>query len=91
MKITNNKIKIVLALTALAVTGYASHVATQDISPDPVVFMNPPISARPGAFWAWLEGHVSLDRITYELEEMKAKAWAAPIYGMCTPISIRTR
>ena len=36
-------------------------------------FMNPPLSARPGAFWAWLEGHVSLERITYELEEMKDK------------------
>ena len=35
--------------------------------------MNPPICARPGAFWAWLEGHVSLERLTYELEEMKAK------------------
>ncbi len=36
-------------------------------------FQNPPLEARPGAFWAWLEGHVSLERITYELEEMKAK------------------
>ena len=36
-------------------------------------FMTPPLGARPGAFWAWLEGHVSLDRITYELEQMKAK------------------
>ena len=36
-------------------------------------FANPPLSARPGAFWAWLEGHVSLDRLTYEWEEMKAK------------------
>lgn len=36
-------------------------------------FANPLLSARPGAFWAWLEGHVSLDRLTYELEEMKAK------------------
>jgi len=34
-------------------------------------FFDPPISARPGAFWPWLNGHVSLDRISYELEEMK--------------------
>jgi len=39
-------------------------------------FQNPPLDARPGAFWAWLEGHVSLERITYELEEMKAKGMA---------------
>ena len=36
-------------------------------------FYNPPISARPGAFWPWLNGHVSLPRLTHELEEMKAK------------------
>jgi hypothetical protein len=36
-------------------------------------FQNPPLPARPGAFWPWLNGHVSLVRITYELEEMKAK------------------
>jgi hypothetical protein len=36
-------------------------------------FFDPPVSARPGAFWPWLNGHVSLSRITYELEQMKAK------------------
>jgi len=70
---TSNRIKTVLALAALAITGFAFNVAAQDITPDPNGFMNPPVCARPGAFWAWLEGHVSLDRITYELEEMKAK------------------
>jgi hypothetical protein len=84
--ITRNKINAVLALAAMMLAGLAGQVAAQDISPDrdgkqelftqpvdPDAFMNPPISARPGAFWAWLEGHVSLDRITYELKEMKAK------------------
>ena len=36
-------------------------------------FRDPPVSARPGAFWPWLNGHVSLPRITFELEEMKSK------------------
>ena len=36
-------------------------------------FLNPPMAVRPGAFWAWLNGSVSLDRLTYELEEMKDK------------------
>jgi len=65
-----------LALVAVALLGCAVNVTAQDISPNADAFMNPPISARPGAFWAWLEGHVSLDRITYELEEMKAKGMA---------------
>ena len=83
---TSNRIKTVLALAALAITGYAINVAAKDIPPDldgtkeqfkhlvdQDGFMNPPICARPGAFWAWLEGHVSLERMTYELEEMKDK------------------
>jgi len=83
---TGNRIKTVLALAAVATTGFAFNVAAEEILPDldgkkeqikhlvdQDGFMNPPVCARPGAFWAWLEGHVSLDRITYELEEMKAK------------------
>lgn len=38
-----------------------------------VGFKNPPIEARPGAYWDWLNGHVDLAQITRELEEMKAK------------------
>jgi len=36
-------------------------------------FLNPPLSARPGAYWAWLNGNVSLPQLTRELEEMKDK------------------
>ncbi len=36
-------------------------------------FTDPPVENRPGAFWPWLNGSVSLKRIRYELEEMKAK------------------
>ncbi len=36
-------------------------------------FSNPPLSARPAAYWAWLNGNVSLPQLTQELEEMKDK------------------
>lgn len=36
-------------------------------------FLNPPLSARPAAYWAWLNGNVSLPQLTRELEEMKDK------------------
>ncbi len=36
-------------------------------------FQDPPRSARPGAFWPWLNGNVSLPQLTRELEEMKEK------------------
>lgn len=36
-------------------------------------FTEPPMSSRPGAFWAWLNGDVTKESITFDLEEMKAK------------------
>ncbi|MCP4454293.1 MAG: hypothetical protein GY809_22770, partial [Planctomycetes bacterium] len=66
-----------LLVGSLLPTAFASASADpQNEGPTRAGFQNPPLDARPGAFWAWLEGHVSLDRITYELEEMKAKGMA---------------
>jgi len=53
------------------VIAHASPVAERE--PSPVLFLNPPMEARPGAFWDWMNGNVDFDRMTYELEEMKAK------------------
>jgi len=53
------------------VIAHASPAA--DREPTAALFRDPPIEARPGAYWDWLNGNVDLDRITYELEEMKAK------------------
>ena len=36
-------------------------------------FENPPASARPGAFWCWLNGNITKESITRDLEEMKDK------------------
>ena len=36
-------------------------------------FTDPPNSARPGAFWCWLNGNISKTAITRDLEEMKDK------------------
>jgi len=53
------------------VIAHASPVAQRE--PTPALFENPPMEARPGAFWSWMNGDVDLDRLTFELEEMKAK------------------
>ena len=53
------------------VIAHASPVAERE--PSPALFLNPPMEARPGAFWDWMNGNVDFDRMTYELEEMKAK------------------
>ena len=36
-------------------------------------FVNPPASSRPGAYWCWLNGDMTRESITYDLEEMKDK------------------
>lgn len=36
-------------------------------------FVSPPDSSRPGAFWCWLNGDVTKESITNDLEEMKDK------------------
>jgi len=36
-------------------------------------FVNPAASYRPGAFWCWLNGNMSADSITRDLEAMKSK------------------
>jgi hypothetical protein len=53
------------------VIAHASPAAARE--PTTALFQSPPMDARPGAFWDWMNGNVDLDQITYELEEMKAK------------------
>lgn len=36
-------------------------------------FREPPLPARPSVYWAWVNGLTNKDRMTAELEEMKAK------------------
>ena len=50
---------------------HASPAASRE--PTAALFRDPPIGARPGALWDWMNGDVDLARITYELEQMKEK------------------
>ena len=36
-------------------------------------FREPPLSARPSIYWTWVNGLTNKDRMTVELEELKAK------------------
>ncbi|MBI4876084.1 MAG: hypothetical protein HY822_15715 [Acidobacteria bacterium] len=36
-------------------------------------FANPPLAARPSCYWVWLNGVTDRARLTFELEEMRAK------------------
>ncbi len=43
------------------------------------LFRNPPLVARPGVLWPWLNGYVDRKQLTYELQQMKAKGLRGPI------------
>ena len=39
-------------------------------------FRDPPAQARPDAFWPWLNGHADRERITEEMEELRAAGFS---------------
>jgi hypothetical protein len=41
-------------------------------SVSPEAFANPPMEARPGAYWCWLNGTVDHEQMTREMEEARA-------------------
>ena len=41
--------------------------------PSPEQFQDPPMQARPSAYWDWLNGNVDLKALTSDLEQAKAK------------------
>src|SRR5512142_3196773 len=42
-------------------------------------WLNPPVSARLRAYWWWLNGDVTKEAITRDLEEMKAKGFGGAL------------
>lgn len=75
--ITASRCLFLARLTFVGFTLLGQSISALQATPENDVteeaFRNPPISARPGAFWPWLNGTADWQRITYELEEMKAK------------------
>ena len=65
------------ALVLFALAAYAPPVGAQTDPPSDTLdaleagFREPPVSARPKAYWDWTNGNVSLSQITYELEEAR--------------------
>lgn len=54
-------------------------------------FVNPPLEARPGAYWCWLNGHVDPAQMTREMEEAKAlgmRGFEIWDVGVISPVGI---
>ena len=64
-----------LVLMALLVGGCSPQQDGKDIDLQQLSeeFVDPPMSSRPGAYWCWLNGDVTKESLTSDLEEMKAK------------------
>ena len=42
-------------------------------------FMNPPMQARPSTYWMWMNGHITKEGLTADLEYMKRNGYGAAI------------
>ncbi|MDR3232208.1 MAG: hypothetical protein LBT46_00825, partial [Planctomycetaceae bacterium] len=54
-------------------SGFAKQGSADGDADMPQSFINPPSSAHPGAFWCWLNGNMTKERITRNLEALSAK------------------
>jgi len=73
MKLFVNICIVLLLLTHpfLSSIGYLKgNVSDDKISPE--AFVTPPMEARPGAYWCWLNGTVDHEQMTREMEEARA-------------------
>ena len=48
-----------------------SHNSRANDRLSPAEFAEPPVNARPGSFWSWLNGSITREQITRDLEAMK--------------------
>ena len=54
-------------------------VVTATAAPLETYWTNPPVEARLRAYWWWLNGNVTKESITHDLEEMKAKGFGGAV------------
>src|SRR5512135_1776883 len=66
-------------LFAVAVSGFGLSFASAATSALDEGWANPPTSARLRAYWWWLNGNVTKESITRDLEEMKKKGFGGAL------------
>lgn len=70
-----NKLKHLLTVCVILLTAIFTHSCSSndDIVELSESFETPSLDSHPGAFWCWLNGSMTKERISYDLESMKAK------------------
>ncbi len=68
-------VKKILALSGLFVAAYflPMNICASEAAVMEDEFGTPPMSARPWAYWCWVNGNFNYAQMTYELEEIKRK------------------
>ncbi|OAM88592.1 glycosyl hydrolase [Termitidicoccus mucosus] len=64
-------VRLGMAAAILAAACPALSQSVENTDPLRAGFVHPPASARPKAFWQWMNGHVTRDGITRDLEAMR--------------------
>ena len=75
MKTRENAL-LLLATTSVGLALFSERISAEqparaDDRLSPAAFADPPIQNRPGCFWAWLNGSITAEQITRDLEAMK--------------------
>jgi hypothetical protein len=68
MKRLKKLIPVLFAFCFIGITGFISSDGGDDIKSG---FLNPPDSARPGVYWYFMDGNLSKEAMTKDLESMK--------------------
>ncbi len=76
MLFSNRHLATALSLIFLSVATSAGVAAPQNLESG---WANPPANARLRAYWWWLNGNVTREAITRDLEEMKAKGFGGAV------------
>jgi hypothetical protein len=75
--------KIIIAITIAATLfagGCSPHMGEPVFSELKKGFLNPPVSARPGVYWFIMDGNISKQGITADLESMKAAGTGSVLF-----------
>jgi hypothetical protein len=76
-----NKVVIIITIAATLVAGSCSqHTGEPAFSELKKGFLNPPDSARPGVYWFIMDGNISKQGITADLESMKAAGLGSVLF-----------
>src|SRR5450759_3928508 len=72
-------VSFLIQISSAIATAFLFIAVTATAAPLETNWANPPVEARLRAYWWWLNGNVTKESITHDLEEMKAKGFGGAL------------